>query len=246
MAIQLEIGLNAIASYRRLDYEIWYALAEFVDNSTQSFANHAEVLKDAYENEGEGLEVRITYERTGAEPLVRIVDNAMGMDYAELEQALRIAHPPDNPSGRCRYGMGMKTASCWIGNRWTVTTKKLGETTEYTVEVDVPRIEKGDPDLRTTRVTDQDPATHYTRLEIFDHNREFKGRTIGKIKDYLKSMYRQDFRNGTLRLFYNDEELTWEDFDKRLRINRAGERIKNAFSFSIGGKLIHGWAGHSR
>ena len=243
MPINIEIGLNAIASYRRMNYEIWYALAEFVDNSTQSYANHKVVLDEAYNLEGEGLEVRITYERTGVEPMFRIVDNAMGMDYAELQHALRIANPPANPTGRCRYGMGMKTASCWIGNRWTIITKKLGETEEYTVEVDVEKIEGGDPELKTTIVENMDPSAHYTRLEIFDHHREFKGRTIGKIKDYLKSMYRQDFRSNSLSLFYNDELLSWEEFESRLRVNRAGEPFKSEFSFEIDGKTVYGWAG---
>ena len=78
MPINIEIGLNAIASYRRMNYEIWYALAEFVDNSTQSYANHKAALEEVYNREGEGLEVRITYERTGVEPMFRIVDNAIG------------------------------------------------------------------------------------------------------------------------------------------------------------------------
>lgn len=243
MSINIEIGLNAIASYRRMDYEIWYALAEFVDNSTQSYTNNKAVLDEAYEREGEGLEVRITYERQGAEPLLRIVDNAMGMTYDELQRALRIATPPDNPHGRCRYGMGMKTASCWIGNRWTITTKKLGETREYGVEIDVAKIEAGDPELKTIIIENQKPENHYTRIEIFDHNREFKGRTIGKIKDYLKSMYRQDFRADTLALFYNDEQLAWDEFESRLRLNRAGEPLKANFSFQVDGKTVHGWAG---
>ena len=245
MPISIEIGLNTIASYRRMNYEIWYALAEFIDNSTQSYANHRAVLDEAYkrEGEGEGLEVRITYERTGTEPMFRIVDNAMGMDYAELQHALRIANAPADPSGRCRYGMGMKTASCWIGNRWAIITKKLGETNEYTVEVDVDKIAGGDPELKTTIVGNLDQAAHYTRLEIFDHHREFKGRTIGKIKSYLKSMYRHDFRNGSLALSYNDEQLTWEEFDGRLRVNQAGEPFKSDFSFEIDGKTVYGWAG---
>ena len=243
MPINIEIGLNAIASYRRMNYEIWYALAEFVDNSTQSYADHTAELDAVYAHEDEGLEVRITYERGGLEPMFRIVDNAMGMDYGELQHALRIAKPPANPTGRCRYGMGMKTASCWVGNRWIIVTKKLGETNEYTVEVDVEKIEAGDPELKTTIVEDLDPASHYTRLEIFNHHRPFKGRTIGKIKSYLKSMYRQDFRNGSLTLFYNDDQLSWEEFETRLRRNHAGEPFKSEFSFDIDGKTVHGWAG---
>jgi hypothetical protein len=241
--ISIEIGLNAIASYRRMDYEIWYALAEFIDNSTQSYLDHKVQLDTAYEQDGEGLEVRITYDRHGSEPLLRIVDNAMGMDYGELQHALKIANPPANPNGRCRYGMGMKTASCWIGNRWTVTTKKLGETQEYTVEVDVKKVEAGDPTLKTTVRASQKLESHYTRIEIVDHNREFKGRTIGKIKDYLKSMYRQDFRRGALTLLYNDEQLTWEEFSERLRKNHAGEPYLKEFSFVVAGKTVNGWAG---
>ncbi|MBM2716157.1 ATP-binding protein [Mesorhizobium caraganae] len=243
MTFNIEIGLNAIASYRRMNYEIWYALAEFVDNSTQSYANNKDALDAAYEREGEKLEVRITYERQGNDPVLRIVDNAMGMDYAELEHALKIANPPAINTGRCRYGMGMKTSSCWIGNRWSIATKKLGDTREYTVEVDVKRIEGGDPTLDTKTIDGLSPDEHYTRIEIREHNREFKGRTIGKIKDFLKSMYRVDFRNNTLDLWYNDELLSWEEFESKLRRNRAGEPYKREFMFDIEGKIAHGWAG---
>lgn len=167
----------------------------------------------------------------------------MGMNYRELEHALKIANPPAVSTGRCRYGMGMKTASCWIGNRWTIRTKKLGDTIEYTVEVDVRKIESGDPSLNTATVENLSPEDHYTVIEIFDHNREFKGRTIGKIKDYLRSMYRIDFRHGQLALYYNDEQLTWLEFEDRLRTNRAGEPYRQEFIFEVNGKVVHGWAG---
>lgn len=243
MQLNIEIGLNAIASYRRMAYEIWYALAEFVDNSTQSYADNKAALDEAYAKEGERLEVRITYERKGDEPLFRIVDNAMGMNYTDLERALKVANPPDNPVGRCRYGMGMKTASCWIGNKWIIVTKKLGETTEYTVEVDVRKIENNDPSLKTSVVENLRPEDHYTRLEIYEHNREFKGRTINKIKSYLKSMYRSDFKKNTLSLSYNEDLLEWEGFEHRLRRNRAGEMMRTDFNFEVNGKKVHGWAG---
>lgn len=243
MTLNIEIGLNAIASYRRMNYEIWYALAEYVDNSTQSYANHKEALDAAFAKDGEKLEVRITYERQGNDPVLRIVDNAMGMDYTELEHALKIANPPAVNTGRCRYGMGMKTSSCWIGNKWSITTKKLGETKEYTVRIDVKKIEGGDAALDTTVIDGINTDLHYTRIEIRDHNRDFKGRTIGKIKDYLKSMYRVDFRQNKLSLYYNDEVLRWEEFDSKLRCNRAGEPYRREFMFDIDGKIAYGWAG---
>ena len=51
--MQLQFGLDAIRNYRRLSYKPWYALAEFVDNSTQSYFNNQSVLDDAYEARSE-------------------------------------------------------------------------------------------------------------------------------------------------------------------------------------------------
>ena len=37
---QLVLGLDVIRSYKRLSYTIWHAIAEFIDNSTQSYFNN--------------------------------------------------------------------------------------------------------------------------------------------------------------------------------------------------------------
>jgi len=244
MNLEFQIGLNAILNYRRMSYEIWYALAEFVDNSTQSFFNNRDELIRAYEDEGAGskLEVHITYEREPSQVL-RIVDNAMGMEIDEIQRALQVATPPPINTGRCRYGMGLKTASCWIGNKWIIRTKKLGSTKEYMVAVDVNKIALGFPNPELTIRENQPTQTHYTIIEITEHNREFKGRTISKIKDYLRSMYRMDILQGILRLTYNGEELTWDSFESRILKNRHGELVKRAFEFSVYGKKVTGWAG---
>ena len=238
--MKLEIGLNAISSYRRMDYTIWYALAEFVDNSTQSYFDNRAALDEAFDDD-ENLEVRIAYDRD--DDFMRISDNAMGMNEEELKRALRVAVPPEEPYGRCRYGMGMKTAACWIGNTWTIRTKKLGETSELTVTVDVEKVAGGNANLETKKSGGHDKDLHYTILEIRDLNRPFRGRTIGKIKQYLGSMYRQDLSDGILTLSYDGEDLVWHGFDDKLRVNKAGERIRKEFSFKVDEKPVRGWAG---
>lgn len=243
MPIQLQIGLDAINSYKRLAYTPWHAIAEFVDNSTQSYFDNNEILDTAYAEQEEKLQISITYDRNWEDGrgYLRVVDNAMGMSFEELEHALHIAQPPENPTGRSRYGMGMKTAACWIGNIWTVKTKRLGETEEYTVEVDVNRIASGTADLPFTRVEDKSQDLHYTIVEIIDHNREFKGRTLGKIRDYLRSMYREDFRRGILDLEWQGEVLEWEDFP--IHEARDGTEYRKSFSFTVDGRHVHGWVG---
>ena len=43
-SIGLKVGPEVITTYRRLAYEPWYAIAEFVDNSTQSYFDNKEIL----------------------------------------------------------------------------------------------------------------------------------------------------------------------------------------------------------
>ena len=193
--IQLELGLSVIQSYKRLSYTPWHAIAELVDNATQSYFNNQDALDEAFSSAGESHCIGVVYEREGA-GLLRVSDNAMGMSYDELTNALKVGFPPENTSGRSKYGMGMKTASCWIGNTWTVRTKRLGETTEHRVNVDVNKVASGDNDLAYFAVTGRPEDQHYTVIEVRDHNQVFRGRTIGKIKDFLRSMYRQDLRRG--------------------------------------------------
>src|SRR5690242_4045108 len=138
MPIQLRVGLDVISSYKRLAYTPWHAIAEFVDNSTQSYFNNEDVLWPLMRKVGTRLTVSIAYDRESE--IFRISDNAMGMSFDELQSGLTVAQPPLRTDGRSKYGMGLKTAACWLGNKWTVRTKRLGETLEHRVEVDVARI----------------------------------------------------------------------------------------------------------
>ncbi|MBN1875205.1 MAG: ATP-binding protein [Anaerolineae bacterium] len=243
MSLELRIGLDVINSYKRLAYTAWHAIAEFVDNSTQSYFDHQAELDEAYARERTRLSISVAYDRRheDGDGLLRIVDNAMGMSADELEHALHVALPPVRPSGRSRYGMGMKTAACWIGNYWTIRTKKLGETTEYTVAVDVDKIATGDSSLPFSEIHDVPSDQHYTILEIYSHNRVWKGRTLGKIAQFLSSMYREDFRRNLLTLEWQGSVLTWDDFPLHTAID--GSTLRRDFDFEVDGKRVHGWVG---
>lgn len=238
--VQLELGYEAIRSYKRLPYTPWHALAEFVDNSTQSYSNHKGELKAALAEEGRPFEISIAYDREN--DLLRISDNAMGMSLAELEYALRIGQPPIDTSGRSKYGLGMKMAACWFGELWTVRTKRLGETVEHEITVRVESVAKGNNELPYVAREGQPESDHYTILEVRELNREMKGRTLGKIRDFLSSMYRVDLRNGDLRLEWRGEPLTWE-MDQEFAKARDGSVFRRDFVLDVGGKSVRGWVG---
>lgn len=240
--MQLIIGPDAIGSYRRLAYSPWHALAEFVDNSTQSYFDNKAILDAQMQKEEEKvLTVSIVYDKENDH--LRVVDNAMGMSRAELEKSLHVGRPPVNTSGRSKYGMGMKTAACWIGNKWTITTKQLGETIEHSVAIDVKEVAKGQGGGVDYTSKPKAADLHYTIVEIVDLNRTFHGRTLGKIADFLRSMYRVDLQAGRLHLRWRDQKLVWDNLDSRLLVARDGTKYQKAFDFDVGGKKVKGWVG---
>lgn len=240
--INFTIGLDTITSYKRLGYSPWHAIAEFVDNSTQAYFDNKEELDKAYEDYGEeGLFVSITYDKNEANGFLRVADNSIGMSFEDLERAMHVAQRPQNTSGRSKYGMGLKTAACWLGNKWTVRTKKLGEDVEHQATIDVNKIAKGDNSVDYKLKTNRPKGDHYTIIEIMDHNREFHGRTLGKIREFLRSMYREDFRKGLLILEWQGERLSWQE--PEILTARDGSHYKKDFSFMILDKEVFGWVG---
>ena len=44
LVADFDIGPSSIMAYSRLSYTLWYALAEFIDNSTQSRENYDSII----------------------------------------------------------------------------------------------------------------------------------------------------------------------------------------------------------
>jgi len=233
------IGPETVRSYKRLAYEVWWAIAEFVDNSTQSYFSHRGELDSILDQRGERFEVFLAYDRERRE--LRVSDNAMGMSLDELTRAVRIGTPPEDSSGRHEFGMGMKTAACWLGEKWTLRTTKLGDDKEFSIEFDVERVASGDTDLRLKQVP-VDKTTHYTIVTISQMHQSIGGRLLGRLRENLRSIYRFDTRTGVLCLWWGDEKLSYDD---RLDLLKAadGSEYRKEFSFEVNGKPVRGWAG---
>jgi hypothetical protein len=240
--IKLQIGLDVIRSYRRLAYSPWYALAEFIDNSTQSYRNNEDELNEAFAKEGRRLRVRIEYDRDA--DLLIVTDNAMGMNLAELERALFIGKPPIDLTGRSQFGLGLKTAACWFGDTWSVRTKKLGERQGYRVLVEVEKVASAPEYDLPTDVFDAPVGEHFTEIRIENLHQVLQGRRLGKTRDSLRSMYRVDIRRGKLELVWDTNVLTWRDENEYLPVENGDKVVdKLKFSFEVGGRRVRGWAG---
>lgn len=240
--MKFEIGSQVVFQYRRLSYKSWYALAEFVDNSTQSYFGNKAALDKALKKANEPLAVRINYDSKSKQLLIS--DNAMGMSEEDLAAALRVGHPPQDTSGRSEFGMGLKTAASWFGNEWTITTSKLGEPYELEVTVEVEKIGSGDLDLKVKK-TKRDESLHYTTLAINQMHNKINGHAIRNIKECLGSIYREDLRQGRLELLFNDSHIESPiNFSDDVFLKRSdGSLVRAEVSTTIGGKLVRGWIG---
>lgn len=240
LSTDFEIGPQAIANYSRMSYTMWHALGEFIDNSTQSRLNHGGIIDQVLEEEGTPLIVEVIHDRIQRQ--ITIKDNSIGMTREKLVAALRIAMPTPDSVGRSKFGMGMKTAACWIGGKWKVVTCEWGSGEEWTAEVDVEGIAfRGERVPLTMEAVDTNE--HYTRIIISDLHRNIQARTEETIRGYLGSMYQFDIRRGTLKLYYNgDEILAPDEYD--FDTDPEGRTMRMDLPEKvIGGKTVTGWIG---
>ena len=235
------IGPEIIRSYKRLSYTPWHALAEFIDNSTQSFFDNRTALTGDDPGGDPPLSVDIVYSLSESGSIT-IRDNAMGMSEEELTSALHIGRPRVDTSGRSEFGMGLKTAACWFGNRWSVRTKKLGEKLAHEIEFNVETVASGISEL-PHRTFEESELEHYTVVHINDLNHLMSRNEVAQVKRFLESMYRVDTREKTLLLTFNGRTVDWvSPVDSGNIHSSNGENFYLEFPrFPLNEKSVSGW-----
>ncbi len=204
--IRPESGILAILSH--LNYKPWFALAEFVDNSLQSYLTEQRKLYST--STPKPLTVKIYFDRTANRISIR--DDAGGIGWKDFPRAFKAAELPPDRRGLSEFGLGMKTAACWFARRWSVRTSVLGEPVERMISVDVDEISRTDAETLTVVSMQTSSSAHFTELVLDNlHQGVPVGRTVGKIRDHLRDIYRCYIRDGRLRLYLDDELLTYED-----------------------------------
>lgn len=213
--------------FSRLSYKPWYAIAEFVDNSTQSYLNNELTLRE--DPDFNNLIVKVNYDFNNN--TLTIVDNAFGMEIEKFKDAILLDSRNNEQNGRNEFGMGLKTAASWFGNVWSVTSTQLMSSNQYTATVDIPRLKDSNNNLIEILRSTVDVNSHGTTIIISDVTKKITGtRTIGKIKDLLASMYRRDINNKNIEVFFNDEKISFQHYPI---LNFRGKQWKKTLDFYV-------------
>jgi hypothetical protein len=206
--INIRPNVSMLSVLKFLEYETWFALAEFVDNAIASYLNNEKALKQLH---GDNFQLEVIIEINDPENKITIRDNAGGIEQANYNRAFRAAEIPADTSGLSEFGMGMKSASCWFSDYWTVRTKALNETIEKTVKFDMNKIfEDKLEELEFTSKT-TDINHHYTIIELLNVNRMPRRKGLGKVKSHLASIYREFIRKGILKLNIDNTILEYSE-----------------------------------
>ena len=201
-------NVSMLSVLKYLEYETWYALAEFVDNSLASYLLNEKELKQI---EGKKYQLEVKIEINEAENTIVIRDNAAGIHAKDYPRAFRAAEVPPDTTGLSEFGMGMKSASCWFSDEWSVTTKALGEVVEKTIQFNMNEI--FEDKLEELEVIQQtcDKNHHYTIIELYKVGKIPRKRNLGKVKSHLASIYRDFIRKGVLKLSIDNEVLDYSE-----------------------------------
>ena len=201
-SIEILPGMGVYEVFKHLKYKPWFALAEFIDNSLQSF-----ISKNGKYGETRSIcKINIIYDPN--EDYLKIEDNAYGISDLEHQRAFTAGIPPSDKSGLSEFGMGMKSASIWFSPFWKVITQSIDSDLEYEYIFNLKEVvnNKG---LLTPSIRDSKIKKGFTIIELTNMHNKLRTSTIKKIKTHLSSIYRCYLRTNKLEIVFNGEKLNF-------------------------------------
>ena len=208
--VSIALKPSVYSTFRLLVNTVSFTLGEYVDNAVQSYLNNKERLLAIDPNYK--LEVKIIVDWTAKN--ISIIDNAAGIDTENYERAFEPAHIPLDSTGLNEFGMGMKTASVWLADRWCVYTKALGEPVERYTEFDLQKVtSEGHEELLVTE-NSKPINEHYTKIVLTNlSNHAPSTGQMDKIRRHLSSIYRKFIRSNEVDIYVNGEKLSCPSYD---------------------------------
>jgi hypothetical protein len=203
--IRPTVGYLSVLS--RINYTPWHAMAEFVDNSIQSYVDNKSRLKQLHSNYKLKIEIYVS------SSVIEIKDNAAGIDQKNYERAFQAAMRPKKTEGLSEFGMGMKTAAGWFSNLWSVKSKALGEDFATHAKFDIEKITEEMKDDLVFETAKMPKNTHYTIITLKDLNHKILGKASESVQNHLASMYRGFIDKDEIEIRYNGKLLKHKSFE---------------------------------
>lgn len=216
--VSIDIGPKMFRRFEDLPNTVPHVLAEFVDNALQSARDHRKELLGVDPSYKLHVNIEILWEESDSkgQRLAKkfiITDNAAGIDINHYARAFKSAETPDDNSGLNEFGMGLKTAACWLGETWSVKTSALGEDVERLFHFDINEVTENELKELPYKTTPKKLEEHGTVIEIDATTKNIPTyKSLEKIRTELASIYRNSLRNEEFDILVNDYPLEFVDY----------------------------------
>jgi hypothetical protein len=192
---------------KNLESTPWKQLGEFIDNSISSSMSGEDPDRPVQ------IDINFDPDYGHGEKKGRIVirDNALGISEKMMQRAFDLGNIPEdllNPKNLNQFGVGMKVAACWFGDKWTVETSAIDEPFKKTVLWDLKKVIAGKLTELPVVTVPAKRSEHFTVITITDLNHSpDHQRTIAKIKTFIPKMFRKFIEQGNVTITWNGEVL---------------------------------------
>lgn len=239
--VSIKVGTSIYNTYKDANLPLENPFKEFIDNSTQSYYDHKDELLKT-----KGFSNLIIRIYTKEDKLV-IYDNAYGMNKTDFDRALKLGAKKElySENSRSQFGMGLKYAAMYLGDKVTIESTELGNPEKYRATLDSEELKNNieEIDRITESVSEQE---HYTKIIIERLRHSYSQKIIDTLKDKLGKIYRFDVSKGVEIIFNDNNKVTYTEPPLRTNIETGSEYIANVNgSFVFGDRTYEyaGWVG---
>lgn len=208
--VSIALQPSVYKTFRALNNTVALTLSEYVDNSVQSYLDHKDklILLDS------DFSFEVSIEVDQKENCIVIKDNAGGIDYVNYQRAFEPANIPIDNSNLNEFGMGMKTASIWLADNWSVRTKAIEENVERYTEFDLKKVIKENKEELIVIESEKPVNQHYTEIILsnLSHNAPSPYQ-MDKVRRHLASIYRKFLRDDEISIIVNGEKLVAPNYE---------------------------------
>ncbi len=182
------------------------ALAEFIDNSLQSYTEQ-KTLRGKHKEP-----LIISVDIYSQDKTIVIKDNAKGINRVQLDAAIKYANKrnlDESSNSLGTYGIGMKTAAIWFSKTWSLETTCRGSNQCFSLNFDV------------------DEIVNNTNGQV-----EVKSRTIHKDLHFTEITINNTEKNCSEEYFKSNvvpilEQTYFKHKDLELSINHDGTKVES-------------------
>ena len=203
-SIDIRPTIGLLALMKNIKYTEWEAMAEFIDNSVQSYLSNKKKLKKIDKN----YKLKIKIDLSPKEIIIK--DNAAGISEERYEAAFETGRPPPDTKGLSEFGVGMKIASCWFADKWKVHSKALGENIWRLVEFNIDKLREQSTERLEVTESKANKDSHYTVITLNKLNHKPILGSMTKIYQHLSSIYRYLINTNEIEIFINGNKLKYE------------------------------------